>query len=374
LSIKNLFYCVLFIVSCSKDPVFYKVDFNVSPDNGGSISMPSDLYREGEIINTSASASKNYLFNNWSGDFSSNDSIIELTIDSDKIITANFSKKKFEINISIEGNGWVSKRLIQNGIKNDYVHGSIVEILANANPGWSFVNWKGDINNKTTNPQNITVNGIKNITAVFEEEFLGKNTSKFLALGDSYTIGAGVDFSERWPVQFLKELKSYTDQIDTLQIIATSGWRVEDLKNAMNNANLDPPYGLVSLLIGVNNQFQGQNAIGFRPEFVDILDRSLKLVKNKKERLFVVSIPDWGASPFGAGFDRTKVSKEIDEFNSVIKEETEKRGVQYFDVTQISRRALTDESLIADDRLHPSGKMYKLWVDKIIPVISKIFE
>ena len=90
------------------------------------------------------------------------------------------------------------------------------------------------------------------------------------------------------------------------------------------------------------------------------------------ERFFVISIPDWGASPFGSGFDRAKVSKEIDEFNSVLKEESEKRGVRYFNITDISRRALTDRTLIANDGLHPSGKMYKLWVDKMIPEISKI--
>ena len=160
--------------------------------------------------------------------------------------------------------------------------------------------------------------------------------------------------------------------IDTLQIIATSGWRVDQLKNGMNNSNLEPPYGLISLLIGVNNQFQGQNANGFRPEFIEILEKSLKLVNNRKERFFVISIPDWGASPFGSGFDRAKVSKEIDEFNSVLKEESEKRGVRYFNITDISRRALTDRTLIASDGLHPSGKMYKLWVDKMIPEISKI--
>ena len=336
--------------------------------------MPSDLYKEGDVLNLSATASKNYFFDNWSGDFSSNDSITDLIIDSEKIITANFSKKKFEINVSIDGNGSVSKRLVKSGVKNDYAHGSIVEILAKPDNGWNFLKWSGDITSESTNPQHVVVDQTKNITAVFEEEFVGINTSKFLALGDSYTIGAAVDVAERWPVQFLKELKSYTNQIDTLQIIATSGWRVDQLKNAMNNADLDPPYGLVSLLIGVNNQFQGQDANGFRPEFVDILEKSLKLVKNKKERLFVLSIPDWGASPFGAQFDRTKVSKEIDEFNSVVKEETEKRGIQFFDITEISRKSLTDESLIAYDGLHPSGKMYKLWVDKIIPVISKIFE
>ena len=166
--------------------------------------------------------------------------------------------------------------MIKSGVKNDYVHGSIVEILAKPDNGWNFLKWSGDITSESTNPQHVVVDQTKNITAVFEEEFVGINTSKFLALGDSYTIGAAVDVAERWPVQFLKELKSYTNQIDTLQIIATSGWRVDQLKNAMNNADLDPPYGLVSLLIGVNNQFQGQDANGFRPEFVDILEKIIK--------------------------------------------------------------------------------------------------
>ena len=167
-------------------------------------------------------------------------------------------------------------------------------------------------------------------------------------------------------------MQTTTNVIDTLQIIAQSGWRVDQLKEAMNSSDLEPPYGIVSLLIGVNNQYQGQNANDFRPEFIEILEKSLKLVENRTERLFVISIPDWGASPYGFGFDRAKVSKEINEFNSVVKEESEKRGLRYFNITTISRRALTDRTLIASDGLHPSGKMYKLWVDKIIPIISKI--
>ena len=98
----------------------------------------------------------------------------------------------------------------------------------------------------------------------------------------------------------------------------------------------------------------------------------MTLVDNRKERLFIVSIPDWGSSPYGAPYDREKISKEIDDFNSVIKEESEKRGVRFFDITTISRRALTNTDLIADDGLHPSGEMYRLWVDKIIEVISQI--
>ena len=365
-------FLLVLIISCSKDPALFQVNFDVNPKDGGSINLSSDTYFEGETLNIEANASKNYVFDNWSGDFYSTDSTSVININYDKNIVANFSKKRFEINISVEGKGSVSRKLIKSGVINDFSHGSIVEILALADDGWTFVEWKGDVSNNITNPQHVTVDQTKNITVVFEEEFVGINTSKFLALGDSYTIGASVTVEERWPVQFLNELKLYTSAIDTLQIIATSGWRVDQLKYGMDNSNLEPPYGLVSLLIGVNNQYQGQNANDFRPEFIEILEKSLKLVNNRKERFFVISIPDWGASPYGLVFDRAKVSKEIDEFNSVVKEESEKRGLRYFDITAISRRALIDRTLIASDGLHPSGEMYKLWVDKMIPEISKI--
>ena len=371
----NKFKLLLFLtllVSCNKEPVLYQIDFVTQPEFGGSVNLNSSSYNEGEILKLEASPSENYSFDFWSGDFNSNNPIIDLNVDSDKTIIANFSKKRFDINIIIEGQGKVSKRLIKSGSKNNYSYGSIVEILASPENGWTFVEWQGDIENNTTNPIHINIDGEKNITAIFKKNYVGKNTSKFLALGDSYTIGQSVEINERWPVQFLKELKTSTSAIDTLQIIAQTGWRVDQLNEAMNNSDLEAPYGLVSLLIGVNNQYQGQKANSFKPEFIEILERSLKLVDNRKERLFVVSIPDWGASPYGATLNRTQISKEIDEFNSVLKEESEKRGIRYFNITTISRRALTDNSLIASDRLHPSGKMYKLWVDKIIPVISKI--
>ena len=368
----KLLFLLTLLVSCNKEPVLYQIDFVTQPEFGGSVNLNSSSYNEGEILKLEASPSDNYSFDFWSGDFNSNNPIIDLNVDSDKTIIANFSKKRFDINIIIEGQGKVSKRLIKSGSKNNYSYGSIVEILASPENGWTFVEWQGDIENNTTNPIHINIDGEKNITAIFKKNYVGKNTSKFLALGDSYTIGQSVEINERWPVQFLKELKTSTSAIDTLQIIAQTGWRVDQLNEAMNNSDLEAPYGLVSLLIGVNNQYQGQKANSFKPEFIEILERSLKLVDNRKERLFVVSIPDWGASPYGATLNRTQISKEIDEFNSVLKEESEKRGIRYFNITTISRRALTDNSLIASDRLHPSGKMYKLWVDKIIPVISKI--
>ena len=365
-----LFFSLL--VSCSKEPVLFQIDFVSQPQNGGSINLNSSSYNEGEILKLEAIPSENYSFDFWSGDLNSYQSLADLNVDSNKTVIANFSKKRFEVNITIEGQGKVSKRLIKSGSKNDYSYGSVVEILASPDNGWSFVEWQGDIENNTTNPVHINIDSEKNITAIFKKDYIGKNTSKFLALGDSYTIGQSVEVNERWPVQFLKELKATTNVIDTLQIIAQTGWRVDQLKEAMNSSDLEPPYGIVSLLIGVNNQYQGQNANDFRPEFIEILEKSLKLVENRTKRLFVISIPDWGASPYGFSFDRVKVSKEINEFNSVVKEESEKRGLRYFDITTISRRALIDRTLIASDGLHPSGKMYKLWVDKMIPIISKI--
>ena len=196
-----------------------------------------------------------------------------------------------------------------------------------------------------------------------------KNNYSYLALGDSYTIGESVKESERWPVQLSNSLKN---KLNKPVIIAKSGWTTDQLIDTLNKIKFNKKFDFVSLLIGVNNQYQGQNANDFRPEFIEILEKSLKLVENRTERLFVISIPDWGASPYGFGFDRAKVSKEINEFNSVVKEESEKRGLRYFNITTISRRALIDRTLIASDGLHPSGKMYKLWVDKMIPEISKI--
>ena len=362
----------LFFISCSKDSTQFMVELKSEPELGGTINFPTDLYNEGEILELKATPSKNFNFLSWSGDASGSDSIVQISVISDKKIIANFEKKKHEINLSVNGQGRIINRLIKSGSQQEYIHGSIIEILAIPSNGWSFVGWTGDIDSDSSNPVNVTIDKTKNITATFKKDFIGVNTSKFLALGDSYTIGQSVDVSDRWPVQFLEKLKNYTNSIDTLQIIAQTGWRVDELIDEMNKSNLSAPYGLVSLLIGVNNQFQGQDANGFRPEFIGILEKSIELVDNRKERLFIVSIPDWGSSPYGAPYDRGKISKEIDDFNSVIKEESEKRGVRFFDVTTISRRALTNTDLIADDGLHPSGEMYKLWVDKIIEVISQI--
>ncbi len=188
------------------------------------------------------------------------------------------------------------------------------------------------------------------------------NGNKYLALGDSYTIGESVDTAQRWPVQLLDKLSKANSKINDLEIIARTGWTALQLKDATSETIKEPPYGLVSLLIGVNDQFQGQDAESFRPNFISLIDRAIKLSGNKKERVFVLSIPDWGATLFANSFEGNEITKQINRFNTIIKFETEGRNVKFYNITTISRKALNDFSLLSDDNLHPSGKMYAQWV------------
>ena len=191
------------------------------------------------------------------------------------------------------------------------------------------------------------------------------NGNKYLALGDSYTIGESVDTAQRWPVQLLDKLSKANSKINDLEIIARTGWTALQLITATAELTLEPPYGLVSLLIGVNNQFQGQLAENFRPSFIELIDQAVILSGNIKERVFVLSIPDWGATPFANSLQRSEITKQINEFNSIIKYEAEQRNVKFYNITDISRKALNDFSLLSDDNLHPSGKMYAQWVSLI---------
>ena len=187
---------------------------------------------------------------------------------------------------------------------------------------------------------------------------------KFLALGDSYTIGESVAENERWPVQLAEALRRKGVAIAAPNIIATTGWRTDDLKRAVLAVNPAHDQGLVSLLIGVNNQYQGKSAISYAPEFEELLNMAIALAGNDRSKVFVVSIPDYGYTPFGKE-KQASISKAIDDFNAVNRSITEKYGVQYFYITEISRKGLDDPTLVAEDGLHPSGKMYAEWV-KII--------
>jgi len=190
----------------------------------------------------------------------------------------------------------------------------------------------------------------------------------YLALGDSYTIGESVKESERWPVQLYKSLKN---KISYPTIIAKSGWTTDQLIDTLNKTKFKN-YDFVSLLIGVNNQYRGRSTESFKKDFIELLERSIKYANGKKERVFVVSIPDWGVTPFANGKDRNIIEKEINEFNNIISKECSINEIKFFDVTQNSRTASQNKSLIAEDGLHPSKKMYKQWV-KIIKPYFKSF-
>ncbi|MFK7774776.1 MAG: SGNH/GDSL hydrolase family protein [Saprospiraceae bacterium] len=185
--------------------------------------------------------------------------------------------------------------------------------------------------------------------------------TKYLALGDSYTIGQSVAVADRYPIQLETQLQSDSINIDTTIIIAKTGWTTTDLKNAITATDLVDTFDLVSLLIGVNNQYQGKSIEEYEIEFAQLLQTSIDFAGGKKENVFVVSIPDYAYTPFGNG--NTTISQEIDDFNLVNKTITDNVGVSYFDITPISREGLDTPELVASDNLHPSGEQYSRWVN-----------
>ena len=185
--------------------------------------------------------------------------------------------------------------------------------------------------------------------------------TRYLALGDSYTIGEGVAEHDRWPVILAKRLG-----IAMPAIIAKTGWTTDELQQAIKKEPPDKNYDLVSLLIGVNNQYRGYDLEIYRKEFAQLLRQAISFAGNDPTKVFVVSIPDYGVTPFAAKKQAQKISEEINIYNSINKEISLKQGVQYFDITSISRKAAQDQTLLAEDELHPSGKMYLMWVESFV--------
>ena len=201
-----------------------------------------------------------------------------------------------------------------------------------------------------------------------------ENKLSYLALGDSYTIGEGVAPADRYPVQLKRELEKAGLEVADPTIIARTGWTTGDLKRAIASANIQgKEYDLVSLLIGVNNQFQGRSIQEYKREFTELLLMSIDLAGDNKENVFVLSIPDWGYTPFGKS-RQPAVSAAIDNFNAVNKQVTDSLGVAYFNITPISRKGLQDPSLVASDGLHPSAKMYGQWVDLIADDVLQLIK
>jgi lysophospholipase L1-like esterase len=205
-----------------------------------------------------------------------------------------------------------------------------------------------------------------------------------LCLGDSYTIGESVAENERFPMQTVVLLKKEGYDFDKPIIIAKTGWTTDELMHAIHEWEKNSPNAfdakgkepLVTLLIGVNNEFRGQDAEEYRKQFVELLQTAIHYANNKADHVFVLSIPDWGATPFIANDPKHRsaetVGKEIDHFNQISREEALKSRANYIDITPISRKAPSQPDLVAEDGLHPSGKMYGQWSEELAREMRKV--
>ena len=199
---------------------------------------------------------------------------------------------------------------------------------------------------------------------------------KILSLGDSYTIGESVPEAERFPNKTISILTSSSINLKyPSQIIARTGWTTQNLLNelAVSGNLLTPPYDIVTLLIGVNDQFLRIDTAMYRVRFLQCLNKAIEYAGTKKERVFVLSIPDYSVTPYGAG-NAAQITREIDWFNAINKQVTLQMGINYTDITASSRMAATDKTLISSDSLHPSGKEYLKWANMLAPKILPLLQ
>ena len=195
----------------------------------------------------------------------------------------------------------------------------------------------------------------------------------YLALGDSYTIGHSVSIAERFPEQLADSLRRDSFDIGHVRIVAKTGWTTDELQAGIAAANIsDSTYSLVSLLIGVNNQFRGRSVESYQPEFAGLLDQAIAFAGGDRDRVFVVSIPDYAFTPYGNG--NTAISQGIDAYNIANKAIADQAGVRYFYITPISREGLNEPGLVATDGLHPSGEQYARWVGLMLPQVREMLE
>ncbi|MDT0295321.1 SGNH/GDSL hydrolase family protein [Mesonia ostreae] len=194
----------------------------------------------------------------------------------------------------------------------------------------------------------------------------------YLALGDSYTIGESVLESERWPMQLALRLEKNGMPIKQPQIIAKTGWRSDELLQAMQAQLDEKKYDIISVLIGVNNQYQGYELSIYKKEFKIILEKAISHGNQGKRSVFVLSIPDYGVTPFGKASDKRNISREVKAYNKAARKIAKEMDIPFYNITPISKIAAKDLSLVAKDELHPSGKMYSLWVEKIYTKIQQM--
>lgn len=194
----------------------------------------------------------------------------------------------------------------------------------------------------------------------------------WLALGDSYTIGQGVDAKDRFAAQSIEQLSRKNIRVDSITYIATTGWTTIDLKQAITNIK-PVKHKVVSLLIGVNDQYRRWDTGGYRIRFRDLLSEAIQLANGKSNHVFVLSIPDYSVTPYARNMDTARISKEIDQFNQINKAVTKELNCYYIDITAYTRRGRLFPILISADSLHPSAIAYKQWADQLVPELERLF-
>lgn len=201
-------------------------------------------------------------------------------------------------------------------------------------------------------------------------------TLTYLALGDSYTIGEGVSESQRFPNQLVDQLNSETNNNwGKPKIIAQTGWTVEELAEGINKEKIDgSTYDLVTLLIGVNNQYRGRSVESYKVEFEKMLARAIDFAGGDIEHVVVISIPNWGITPFAQAknVDLAAVEKQIHTYNQVKREICEEKGIVFVDISAVYNESGAQIEMLAEDELHPSGQMYENWINEILPAIKNI--
>ena len=196
----------------------------------------------------------------------------------------------------------------------------------------------------------------------------------YLALGDSYTIGEGVDAAGRWPVQLAAALRTHGIDLADPRILATTGWTTDELSAAIDAAEPLGTFDLVSLLIGVNNQYRGRSVDAYRDEFDALLARATGFANGRADRVLVLSIPDWGVTPFAiqSGRDRIRIADELDACNAAARDACAARGIAFVDITPASRALGGAPEMLADDGLHPSAAMYVEWMRLALPAARRL--
>lgn len=201
--------------------------------------------------------------------------------------------------------------------------------------------------------------------------FMQTKSFRYLALGDSYTIGESVALNKNFPNQTVALLRKEKISIDDPAIIAKTGWTTDELQEMLNRTRLQIPFDFVTLLIGVNNQYRGRSADEYSEQFTQLLQQAISYAGEKPNHVIVVSIPDWGVTPFAEGRDRVKIAKEIDVFNAINEKISNQYKVHYINITAFTREAATDKTLVTKDGLHPSAKDYTRWAEKVKEVMMR---